>query len=165
MQAEARSRQLESVAAHPVSELLDCPPDIGGLLAASAQTMSFDAGDTIFRQSAECAGLYLVVQGQLMRRTERQETRILLGTARPGDLVELAATLGDGHHTYTLVAQSPGSLLLLAMHPLKLAFEGHPPLRMRLLEELAREVSRAYHTCSLSGRGRRRRVAAVPSAG
>jgi CRP-like cAMP-binding protein len=76
-------------------------------------------------------------------------------------LVELAATLGDGHHTYTLTAQTPGSVLLLPMEALSQAFQNYPPLRMQLLEELAREVSRAYNSCcqSRSTRSRRRDAA------
>ena len=110
--------------------------------------------------------LYLVVSGQFLRKTERLETRLTLGPARAGDLVELAAALGDGRHTYTLSAQTPGSLLLLPIEALQQAFEGYPPLRMRLLEELAREVSRAYNACCLNrmaadrgsrGNGARRR--------
>jgi CRP-like cAMP-binding protein len=77
--------------------------------------------------------------------------------ARSGDLVELAAALGDTAHTYTLVAQSPGSVLLLPIEALHQAFQSFPPMRMRLLEELAREVSRAYHLCTLSNLTRTRR--------
>ena len=73
-----------------------------------------------------------------------------LGTARTGDLVELAAALGDGIHTYTLTGQLAGSALLLPIQALQQAFESYPPLRMHLLEELAREVSRAYTVGSLT---------------
>jgi CRP-like cAMP-binding protein len=38
-------------------------------------------------------------------------------------------------------------VLLLPMEALNQAFQNYPPLRMRLLEELAREVSRAYNAC------------------
>src|SRR5438270_5639714 len=113
MQPEAKSTHVDAVEAHPVAELLACPPETGILLTASAQTFSFDAGQTIFRQSALCEGLYLVISGQLQRRTERLDARIVLGIARPGDLVELAAALGDRHHTFSLVAQTPGSMLML----------------------------------------------------
>ena len=89
----------------------------------------------------------MVIQGQLTRRTDRFETRITLGTARPGDLVELAAALGDRRHTYSLIAQTAGLMLKLPIETLLQAFEDFPPLRMRLLEELAREVSRAYYLC------------------
>ena len=41
-------------------------------------------------------------------------------------------------------------MLLLPIEALHQAFEGYPPLRMRLLEELAREVSRATITCCLT---------------
>ncbi len=150
MQREARSRRLEAVRAHPVAELLECPPAVGLLLNSSSQCINFDAGDLVFRQGEVCRGLYLVVSGQFVRRTERMETRLMLSTARPGDLVELAAALGDGHHTYTLSVQTAGSLLMLPIESLNQAFQSYPPLRMQLLEELAREVSRAYCTCCLS---------------
>ena len=39
---------------------------------------------------------------------------------------------------------------MLPIDALHQAFESYPPLRMRLLEELAREVSRAYITCCLT---------------
>ena len=150
MQHEARSRRMEAVRAHPVAELLECPPAIGLLLNRAAQCLSFEAGELVFGQSGICRGLYLVVTGQFLRRTERLETRLTLGPARPGDLLELAAALGDGLHTYTLAAQTAGSVLMLPMEALNQAFLSYPPLRMRLLEELAREVSRAYNTCCFS---------------
>jgi len=76
--------------------------------------------------------------------------RLTLSPARAGDLVELAAVLGDGQHTYTLTALEAGSTLMLPIEALRTAFQSYPPLRMHLLEELAREVSRAYSTCSMS---------------
>ncbi|HUA97559.1 MAG TPA: cyclic nucleotide-binding domain-containing protein [Terracidiphilus sp.] len=148
MQAEARSELLEAVASHPLAELLACPPEAGNLLTGAAQTVSLDAGESVFRQGGACRGLYVVVSGQFVRKTERLKTRLTLGTARAGDLVELAAALGDGVHTYTLSAQTAGSVLMLPIEALKHAFAHHPPLRMRLLEELAREVCRAYIVCS-----------------
>jgi len=150
LQGDAKSRRMEAVRAHPVAELLECPPAIGLLLNRAAQCLSFEAGEVVFRQSGICRGLYLVVTGQFLRRTERLETRLTLGPARAGDLVELAAALGDGLHTYTLAAQTAGSVLMLPMEALNQAFQSYPPLRMRLLEELAREVSRAYNTCCFS---------------
>ena len=159
MQPEARSKRHDAVAAHPLAELLACPPGTGLLLAASTSPVDFEAGQTVFRQFGPCLGLYLVVSGHLLRRTERLETRITLGSARPGDLVELAATLGDLRHTYSLVGQTGGSLLLLPIEALNQAFVSYPQLRMRLLEEQAREVSRAYHACTLSNGVRTRRRA------
>jgi CRP-like cAMP-binding protein len=154
---------MEAVQAHPLAELLECPPATGNLLNGAAQCIDFEAGETVFRQSETCLGLYLVVSGQFLRRTERLEARLTLGPARTGDLVELAAALGDGHHTYTLSAQTPGSVLLLPMEALNQAFQNYPPLRMRLLEELAREVSRAYNACCLNRTVRIRRRGSAAS--
>jgi len=157
MQPEARSKRLEALSTHPLAELLACPPSTSSLLTASAQSIGFQPGDLIFNQSGSCLGLYLVISGQLLRRAERFSMRLTLGMARPGDLVELAAALGDRIHTYTLLAQTPGTLLLLPIDALQHAFQSYPPLRMHLLEELAREVSRAYHLCSLTNLTRARR--------
>jgi CRP-like cAMP-binding protein len=114
------------------------------LLNGSARCIAVDVGEVVFRQSEACRGLYIAISGQYLRRTERLETRLNLGVARAGDLLELAAVLGDGRHTYTLSAQVDGSVLLLPMDALNRAFEVYPQLRMQLLEELAREVSRGY---------------------
>ena len=150
MEAEARSVRLGSVAAHPLAELLECPADAGNLLNGSAQCLEVAAGDSVFRQDDHCKGLYVVVSGLFVRKAERLNSRLTLGPARTGDLVELAAALGDGRHTYTLSAQAAGSVVLLPIDALSRVFEIYPPLRMRLLEELAREVSRAYLSCCIS---------------
>lgn len=150
MKSEARFGRMAAVAAHPLAELLECPHEAENLLNGTAQSLKFDAGEVVFRQSEESRGLYVVVSGQFVRKTERLKTRLNLGPARTGDLLELAAVLGDGRHTYTLTALTPGVLLVLPVEALQQAFGLHPPLRMRLLEELAREVSRAYVSCTLS---------------
>jgi len=158
MEPEARSGRLEEVAAHPLAELLECPEETGKLLTGSTECLQFDDGEAVFLQGSACNGLYVVISGTFLRKTERRQSRLTLGPARSGDLVELAAALGDGRHTYTMMAQTPGSLLLLPMEALNRAFESHPPLRMQLLEELAREVSRGYITsCLCRGLKQRRR--------
>lgn len=163
MQSEARQKRLDAVSTHPLAELLACPTATSNLLTASAKTITYGSGETIFTQSGVCHGLYLVVSGQFLRRAERLSMRVTLGMARSGDLVELAAALGDRVHTYTLIAQTPGSVLLLPIEALHQAFQSYPPLRMRLLEELAREVSRAYHLCTLTHLTRARRRGPSPA--
>ncbi len=150
VQPDTPLRRLAAVAAHPLAELLECPQEAGDLLTNASRSVDFDAGQVVFRQHDTCHGLYVVVSGDFVRKAERLEMRVTLGSARPGDLVELAAALGSGLHTYTLTAVTPGSLLQLPIEALQQAFESYPPLRMRLLEELAREVSRGYITCCLT---------------
>lgn len=150
MQAQAMPGPAHHAAARPLAELLACPPEIGSLLNSAAACVDFDAGEIVFRQFEACHGLYVAVSGRFLRRTERLESRLTLGPVRAGDLVELAAVLGDGHHTYTLTAQTQASALLLPIDALNQAFQQYPPLRMQLLEELAREVSRAYNACCLT---------------
>ena len=84
---------------------------------------------------------------------------------RAGELVELGAVLGNGVHTYTLSAQTSGLVLLLPIEVMNQAFEAYPPMRMRLLEELAREVSRGYDAGCQSRKPKTRRQAfEAPSA-
>ncbi len=146
MQPEASFGRAEA-GAHPLAELLACPAETANLLNTSAQCLEVAAGEAVFRQGEPCRGLFVVISGQLLRKTERLNTRLTLGSVRPGDLVELAAALGDGHHTYTLMGQTPASLLMLPLESLQQAFKAYPPLRMQLLQELAREVSRGYDAC------------------
>jgi CRP-like cAMP-binding protein len=134
------------VQAHPLAELFQCPAATGNLLSGSAQSIDFKPGEVVFRQFEVCRGLYLVLSGHFLRRAEWLETPLTLGPVRCGDLVELAAVLGDGLHTYTLRVQSPGTAVLLPQEALNLAFHDYPPLRMQLLEELARQVSGSYRT-------------------
>jgi hypothetical protein len=162
-QAVTKSGLLKAVEPHPLAELLDCPPEAGSLLNRAAQSVEFESGDLVFRQNDHCKGLYVVVTGLFLRKTDRFNTRVTLGPVRPGDLVELSAALGDGQHTYSLYAQSSGSLLILPLEALNQAFEAYPPLRMRLLEELAREVSRAYLSCCMNRNVPARRRATGPA--
>jgi len=141
---EERWGRTSGVQAHPLAELLACPTGTGNLLNADGQCIDVEVGEVVFRQSEICRGLYVVVSGQFLRRAERLETRLTLGVTRAGDLVELAAALGAGLHSFTLTAQVAGSVLLLPIEALNQAIESFPPLRMRLLEEFAREVSRSY---------------------
>ena len=147
VQAAVMSERRDAAAARPISELLACPPAIGNLLNASAECIAFEAGDVIFHQNDLCQGLYVVVAGQLMRKASRIDARLTLGTVRAGEVVELAAMLGDVRHTYTLLAKSNGTVMRLPKDSLYRAFQQYAPLRMQLLEELAREVSRAYALC------------------
>ena len=147
---DLRMGRLAAVAAHPLAELLECPSDIGRILTGASRSIALEAGEIAFHQSSLSKGLYVVVSGEFVRKTERLQTRVPLGSVRVGELVELAATLGDGKHTYTLSAITAGTLLLLPTEALKQAFVKFPELRMRLLEELAREVSRAYISCCLT---------------
>ncbi len=150
MQAQARVGRMEALAPHPLAQLLECPPSTGSLLNGATVGLTFTPGEVVFRQSEKSRGLYVLLSGRFVRQTERMNTPLTLGSARVGDLVELAAVLGDGRHTYTLTSQTTGSVLLLPAEALSVAFQQYPRLRMQLLEELAREVSRAYYMCRLT---------------
>ena len=95
-QSDTRFERLAAAAAHPLAELLECPQDAGGLLGGETRCIEFESGQVVFRQHDPCKGLYVVVSGDFVRKAERFEMRVTLGSARPGDLLELAAALGTG---------------------------------------------------------------------
>jgi signal-transduction protein with cAMP-binding, CBS, and nucleotidyltransferase domain len=160
MHSGTMSEQRDVAMPRPIAELLAGPPTVGSMLNASAECIEFDAGDVIFHQNDICQGLYVVISGYMLRKAARLDSRLTLGTVRAGELVELAAMLGDVRHTYTLVAQSKGTAMRLPKEALQRAFQLYPPLRMQLLEELAREVSKAYAICGVTRQsGMRRRPA------
>jgi CRP-like cAMP-binding protein len=159
----AISEQRDPAAARPIAELLACPPAVSNLLNASAECVEFQPGDVIFHQNDLCLGLYVVISGQLLRKAARLDSRVTLGTVRAGEVMELAAMLGDARHTYTLLAQTPGTVMRLPKETLSRAFQQYAPLRMQLLGELAREVSRAYGACCASRTTVLRRKTASPS--
>ncbi|HEX3893301.1 MAG TPA: Crp/Fnr family transcriptional regulator [Terracidiphilus sp.] len=144
----------DQATAHPLAELLACPPAAATLLNACARSIEVSPGESVFHQGAECEGLYVIVAGQLQRKAERMETRVVLGARHAGEIVELAAALGSRRHTYTLTAQTASSLMMLPIAALDEAFHAYPRLRMQLLEELAREISRAYISCQTARRTR-----------
>jgi CRP-like cAMP-binding protein len=136
--------KVDPAAPRPVAKLLECPRSTEDLLTHDATSLDFEPGGQVFRQFDPCRGLYLVVAGHFVRKAQRLGIRLTLGSCRPGDLVELAAALSDCRHTYTMTAVSQGSVMMLPIENLHRAFQSYPPLRMQLLEELAREVSRSY---------------------
>jgi CRP-like cAMP-binding protein len=144
MQPDARSRQLNAVAPRPLVELLQYPSLTGSLLRCASQFLDFEFGEVVFHQSDNCRGLYLILTGQFQRMTTRFGTRLKLGLSCPGDIVELASALSKDPHTYTLSALSSGLAVMLPIEALQRAFQRYPPLQMQMLQELAREVSRAY---------------------
>src|SRR5579871_1460905 len=110
MQSKAIAIERDAAAPHPIAELLACPAAVGNMLNASAENLEFDAGDVLFHQNHVCRGLYVPISGYLLRKAARLDARLTLGTVRAGEVVELAAMLGDVRHTYTLIGQSKGNV-------------------------------------------------------
>lgn len=164
MENNADSHDATKVAARPLAELLACSPEATRLLEQSSECIAFDVGQTIFHQGENCRGLYVVVSGDLQRRTEWKKSRLTLGMVRAGELLEIASVLGDGKHTCSLIAKTEGVLMLLPIAALQEAFAAFPPLHAQLLAELAREVSRGY-AAGITVRSKTRRAShtrAVP---
>jgi CRP-like cAMP-binding protein len=161
MLSHEERQEMHAVEPRPLTELLACPGPLEQMLGATSERRDYAAGDVIFSQGEESAGLYLLLAGEFSRAAQRREKRLSLGILRAGDLVELAAVLADGRHSYSLVATCNAAALLFPMSTLRTAFQEYPPLRMHLLEELGREVSRAYGLVYLPRKTRIRHIGSV----
>ena len=159
MESHEERQGLCAVAPRPLTELLACPGPLEQMLGANAERRDYAPGEVVFSQDQECAGLYLLLAGEFSRASQRREKRLNLGILHAGDLVDLASVLGNSRHNYTLTAVSPSATLLFPMNTLQAVFEEYPPLRMHLLEELGREVSRAYGLVYVPRKTRVRHIA------
>jgi CRP-like cAMP-binding protein len=148
-QTEASQVCADARTTHSLADLLDCPPDTEKMLSGAIRSFDFKEGEVVFRQSGNCKGLYVIVSGRFTRKTSCKDLEMTLNQAGTGELVELAAVLGGRSHNYTLSAQTKGSALLLPLEALDNAFQKYPPMRIHLLEQLAREVSHAYRACTV----------------
>jgi len=90
--AEASSRRIEAVQAHPLAELLPARND-GQLLNGSSSASTSTPGDGL-SPVWTLPWLYVVVSGHFCARRPDGDTSDA-GTGSHGDLVELAAVLGD----------------------------------------------------------------------
>jgi len=145
-----------AVAPRPLTELLACPGSLEQRIGASSERRDYKAGDQVFCQGEKCEGLFLLLAGEFCRSSYRRDKRVNLGVLHPGDLVELAAVLGDGGYNYSLQATTDATALLFPIAILRGAFQEYSPLRMHLLEELGREVSRAYGSVYVQRKTRNR---------
>ncbi len=161
MLSHERRESLGIVTSRPLTELLACPGPLEQRLGAASQRRDYPAGALLFSQDQECDGLYLLLTGEFTRSAQRREKRLSLGVLHAGGLVELAGVLGDGRHNYSLSAATDAAALVFPMGTLLHAFLEYPPLRMHLLEELGREVSRAYGAVYQPRKTRIRHIEAV----
>lgn len=156
MLSHEERQSLYGVTPRPLTELLACPGPLEQRLGATSERRDYAAGDVLFSQYGECDGLYLLLTGEFCRTAERREKRLKLGLLHAGDLVELGAVLGDGRHNYSLAAASDAAALVFPMSTLLRVFQEYPPLRMHLLEELGREISRVYQSAYIPRKTRTR---------
>lgn len=149
----------QAACGRPLVAALEQTISLEELFRRSAVSIDCTPGEVLFRQRESSKGLYALLSGSFLRKAERRESCLDLGPAANGDLLELAAVLGDGRHTYTLVAETAAAALLLPNEALGEAFQLHPWLRMQLLAALAREVSLAYNFCAMNRPVRGQRAA------
>ena len=56
MSSNAIPERRDVAAPRPIAELLACPPAVGNMLNASAESLEFDAGDILFQQKISAEG-------------------------------------------------------------------------------------------------------------
>jgi CRP-like cAMP-binding protein len=127
---------LRSAAA--LSELDDAMID---RLAEWCDTLEVREGELLFKTGDECAGLYVVDEGQVrIYRTRRD------GTEQPQRVVGRGQSLGDlpltrgERHAASAVATAPTRLVFLSRHAVEGLYRRDPEVAHAIIESLARRL-------------------------
>jgi len=105
-------RLLAQRLAHSLASALgDMAPEQARELAAHAEWLRLQRGETLFRQGAAADAAYLLVSGLLLVSAERGSGRRILGEVRSGELVGELALILEDRRTATVVARRPSWLV------------------------------------------------------
>ncbi len=143
-----------------LAELDDHPLD---RLGEWCETLDTADGAPLFREGDECAGLYVVVTGEV--RVSRLGSD---GSERPLDAVGPGAALGDlpllpgERHSTSAIATESARLLFLSRHVVESVYRGDPDVAQAIVESLSRRVhDQTHHTRALAYRDVASRLAVL----
>ncbi|MCY1262856.1 global nitrogen regulator NtcA [compost metagenome] len=122
----------------------DLPADLMATLTASASHLRAEAGSMLFREGDPAEHFLLVRRGcvEMVRFTSDGDERVFQ-LFREGQLIaEAAMFMPHGRYPMNARCQCPGEFYRLSRTALRKACESHPPLAMRMLENLSLRLYR-----------------------
>lgn len=136
---EELQRKLCLLKTLPLFSVLD--PSNLDLLATSSDVMTFNPGQTLFRQGDKGREAYVIVSGEAQIITEAPEGVITLTSLGENQFVGEIATLIDVPRTATVVAMEDLTTLVISKEMFFYLLEKFPALGIQVMCELARRVS------------------------
>lgn len=117
--------------------------DLGQLIAelpAAAPARDLAPGQALFRQGDPASAIFAVTQGRLrLVRHTVEDRKVVLHTARPGELLAEAALFSARYHC-DAVADVASRVRVLAKPELLAAFRANSEAALRFMGVLAREI-------------------------
>ncbi len=132
-------------------------------LAGAARSRALDAGEVVFVEGEECAGLYLIESGHVkichFSKEGREHIFHIMGR---GDTFNDVAALDGGANPATAIAHTPALLWRVQRSDLRRIATDRPALAWALVESIARRtrhlVSSVQELAMLNVRGRLARL-------
>jgi CRP-like cAMP-binding protein len=110
-------------------------------LADRCDTLDLSQGRTLFREGDECAGVYVVAEGEVRvfrrGRDGAEETLRVVGWGRT--LGELSLARGERHQA-TAVTAEPSRVLFLSRQAVEALYRAEPDVAHSLIDSLARRL-------------------------
>lgn len=98
-------------------------------------------GEVVFQQGRPCEGVRCVEAGLLaLRKSDARGNALLVGLAHPRDTLGHDALFTGGLHATTAVALVESRVCTFARAALEAALEASPPLALRFLRRLSRDL-------------------------
>ena len=112
-------------------------------MASGQQCFIYENGQSIFRQGDPCSSMYLILQGSVEIRQEREETRVLVARLEPPDFFGEVALLTGVPHATTAMAAERTCLLPVSIEQLLNEIRSNRELALYLVRSL---ILRLRHT-------------------
>ncbi len=134
-----------------------------GVISKLCQEKMFDAGDTIFLESAHSDELYIIAQGEVdimvnpslvSDKSSNQFSPVTIATLRRGQSFGEIALVDNGLRSATAIAkQNKTRLLIIPRDGLILLCDSHPELGYHLMYNLASDLALKIRTNNFLIRG------------
>jgi CRP-like cAMP-binding protein len=118
----------------------------------SSCTTSYSAGAVIFQEGTAARGIYIVRRGHpALSLSSRSGKRLVLKSARPGDVLGLSACVLGKPHGATFESRGPCTLSFIPKHALLRLMRTDNELCFRVAQWLSEEVDRFCRGIDLVG--------------
>ena len=118
------------------------PSDLD-VLSRTFQPIAVRAGTTLLAAMRAPDAVYIVESGEVELVIRRGARRLVLGIARPGDVVGDVPMLCDMPPPFSAIARTDAKLLKLGRSALQDLLEKHPAMSLRWLSSLVRRLEQA----------------------
>ncbi len=114
-------------------------------LKNAVSTIAYVKKETVFFESDECKGLYVVRVGRVkLVRTSKDGKEQIIRILEPGDLLGLEFFHDAANYTSTAVAMEPTELCFIGKKDFFVVLDEEPTISRKILAAMGKELAHAY---------------------